>query len=72
QGGTLYIVAGASSAGRYGINPFSRLHPAMKLGYFTDGSLLLTVKGEGLTGEYVSNEGTVLDRFSLVKRFDCR
>ncbi|MEJ2468872.1 MAG: metallophosphoesterase, partial [Campylobacterales bacterium] len=72
QGGTLYIVAGASSAGRYGINPFSRLHPAMKLGYFTDGSLLLRVKGERLRGEYVTNEGTVLDRFSLVKRSDCR
>lgn len=72
QGGALYIVAGASSAGRYGIHPFRRLHPAMKLGYFTDGSLLLTVEGERLTGEYVTNEGTVLDRFSVVKRSDCR
>jgi len=72
QGGALYIVAGASSAGHYGINPFSRLHPAMKLGYFTDGSLLLTVEGERMTGEYVTNEGTVLDRFSIVKSSDCR
>jgi len=72
QGGALYIVAGASSAGQNGTHPFRRLHPAMKLGYFAPGSLLLRVKGERLTGEYVTNDGTVLDRFSIVKRFDCR
>ncbi len=71
QGGTLYIVAGASSAGQYGINPFGRLHPAMKLGYFTDGSLLLTVEGARLRGEYVTNEGIALDRFTIEKRIEC-
>lgn len=70
--GTLYIVAGAASAHQYGISPFNALHPAMKMGYFTDGSLLLHVDGVHLSGEYVTNDGTVLDTFSIKKENECR
>jgi hypothetical protein len=65
--GTIYNVAGSSSADQSGINPFNVKHPMMPLSYFTDGSLLITVDKNKMEVEFVMRDGEVLDRYSIEK-----
>ncbi|MBU1642480.1 metallophosphoesterase family protein [bacterium] len=65
--GTIYNVAGASSADQSGINPFNVKHPMMPVSYFTDGSLLITVVKNKMEVEFVIRDGEVLDRYSIEK-----
>jgi acid phosphatase type 7 len=63
--GTLYIVDGASakSSGALSSSP----HPMMPIRTSRSGSLLLTVDHNRLSGEYVTRNGEVFDRFSIEK-----
>ncbi|MCJ7765097.1 MAG: metallophosphoesterase family protein [Thiovulaceae bacterium] len=65
--GTIYNVAGTSSADQSGINPFNVKHPMMPLSYFTAGSLLITIEKKKMEVEFVMRDGNVLDRYSIEK-----
>jgi len=65
--GTIYNVAGSSSANQSGVNPFNERHPMMPFSYFSDGSLLITVNGGKLEAEFVMRDGKILDRYSIEK-----
>ncbi len=66
-GGTIYNVAGSSSANQTGKNPFNVNHPMMPFSYFTDGSLLITVEKKRMLVEFVRRNGELLDSYTIVK-----
>ncbi|MEA3373408.1 MAG: hypothetical protein U9Q62_06915, partial [Campylobacterota bacterium] len=65
--GTIYNVAGSSSANQTGINEFNVKHPMMPFSYFTDGSLLITVENKTMHVEFVMRDGDVLDHYTIEK-----
>jgi len=67
QRGTLYVVSGNS--GKDHIHA-PEPHPVMAFGYGGEhqcGSLIVSINGDTLSGEYLTSEGKIIDRFALVK-----
>ena len=64
--GTLYVVAGASS--KVDIAEFG--HPAMAASMAVEGSLIIDIDGDTLTGRYINSQSEVMDEFVIEKKAD--
>lgn len=65
--GTIYNVAGSSSADYKGITPFKKTHPMLPISFDATGSVLLTIEGNKLQSEFVLRHGQVGDSYTIEK-----